>query len=93
MDIVCIVEDYKGLTDIKITRANGEFVSSIKSGDNTRIPDFKTVSDATYVNETHGMITIHVNFLLCTDKGTYRCNPERTGDVQSEDVIDLNLNC
>jgi hypothetical protein len=87
------VEDFKGLTDIKITRANGEFVSSIKSGDNTRIPNFNTKSDQTYVNETHGKITIHVDFLLCTDKGTYRCSPEGTGDVQSEDVIDLDLNC
>ncbi|XP_060594030.1 uncharacterized protein LOC132748433 [Ruditapes philippinarum] len=93
IDIVCIVEDLKGLTDIKITRANGEFVSSIKSGDNIRIPNFNIKSDQTYVNETHGKFTIHVDFLLCTDKGTYRCSPEGTGDVQSEDVIDLDLNC
>jgi hypothetical protein len=85
------VEDFKGLTDIKITRANGEFVSSIKLGDN--IPDFNTLADATYVNETHGMLSIHADFLMCTDKGTYRCSPEGTGDVQSEDVIDLDLNC
>ncbi|XP_060558177.1 uncharacterized protein LOC132718493 [Ruditapes philippinarum] len=91
LDIVCIVEDFKGLTDIKITRANGEFVSSIKLGDNIR--DFNTLSDATYVNETHGMLSIHADFLICTDKGTYRCSPEGTGDEQSEDVIDLDLNC
>ncbi|XP_060593954.1 uncharacterized protein LOC132748383 [Ruditapes philippinarum] len=90
LDIVCIVEDFKGLTDIKITGTNEESVSSIKSGDN--IPDFNTISNATYVNETHGMLTIHVVFLQCHDKTTYLCSPEGTGDVQSENEINLDYN-
>jgi hypothetical protein len=88
------VEDFKGLTDIEITRSNGMVsVSSIKSGDNPKLRNFKTKSNETYVNETHGTITIHVDFLLCSDEGTYLCSPKGTRDVQSEDVINLDFDC
>ncbi|XP_053403371.1 uncharacterized protein LOC123555111 [Mercenaria mercenaria] len=90
LTIVCIVEDFKNLTDIKITRGNGEMVSSISTGDN--IKGISTVPEMSHRNSTGGMLSVHISYLLCDDEATYRCFPEGGGKY-SDDVIDLNMNC
>ena len=90
--MICVVEDFKGLTNIKITRANGEFVSSIGVGDG--IPGVNTIPDLTYLNGTNGQLSLHFEYLVCTDKSTYRCLPEGTEtSSRRDDVTDINLNC
>ncbi|XP_053403370.1 uncharacterized protein LOC123556105 [Mercenaria mercenaria] len=90
LTIVCIVEDFKDLTDIKISRGSGEMVSSLSTGDN--IKGISTVPEMSHRNSTGGMLSVHISYLLCDDEATYRCFPEGGGQY-SDDVIYLNMNC
>lgn len=86
--MVCVVEDFTGLQDIKITRDNGELVASINEGH--KIKGFTILQSR--LNADGGVLSLFVEPLICRDQGAYRCSPEGTGTTSHND-INLDLNC